>query len=148
MQQPALCNGCIFKVQPHDHQCFLSIKWLSFLHMCNHYSLLPCATVHEDFFLAVPQTWVSRIPFEKFWCFYILSGRSSLKKILFFIFYSNLPSIISSKMCTLPPLLQKVKLITLYFLTLVKKCHYLSLKLIIIDAHTFLALYKEKQWRF
>ena len=72
----------------------------------------------------------------------------SKKKILFFIFYSNLPSIISSKMCTLPPLLQKVKLITLYFLTLVKKCHYLSLKLIIIDAHTFLALYKRSNGVF
>ena len=71
--------------------------------MCNHYPLLPCAAVHEDFFLAVSQTWVSQIPFEKFWCFYILNGRSSLKKILFFIFYSNLPSIISSKMCTPPP---------------------------------------------
>ena len=97
MWQPALCDGCIFKVQPHDHQCFLSIKWLSFLPMCNHYPLLPCAAVHEDFFLAV-----SHIPFEKFWCFCILSGRSSLKKILFFLFYSNLPSIISSKMCTPP----------------------------------------------
>ena len=36
----------------------------------------------------------------------------------------------------------------LEFLTLVKKCHYLFIKMFIIDVHISLALYREKQWHF